>query len=236
MHLPSATFPDEIIVMILRLIFHVICVTPIYAHIYDDKSIIRRFSRIDRRTRDIAQEIYYGENLVVLERLIFPTDKAIATIRVPSIMNGPWIQRLELRLAIETVKESYGWRGEVLHDKAYLDAKPLPAHLLLRPKDSTSGRTTWQSPLTSLKHMKIVPRFNDDAVCGLGNIWHEIPENFAIDLRLRHLEVEPKWRTHMVEVSWNTMVAYRCKCAKEGLSCPKLFPGVITSMVRLREG
>jgi hypothetical protein len=200
---PFTALPEEIKIMVLQHALHVKRVTPLYPHIFGNKSTIWRLSLVSKKIRGLAREIYYGENLVSVERMIMPDVRVdgIPMIRVPSISIGLLIRRLEIRLTVQnnlgrgppSFPDRYHYeRGNAITSEGVLVAQmKRDLGILLRNKKYAFGRrTSWQTGLTALRELVIVLRCKGDALCGMCGIYEQFPKRLAIDLRPERVEVK----------------------------------------------
>jgi hypothetical protein len=201
---PFTALPEELKIMVIQHALHVKRVTPLYAHMFSTKSTIWRLSLVSKKVRGLAREIYYGENLVSVERMIMPAVgwDGIPMIRVPSDSIGPLIRRLEIRLTVQ-INSGHGPPSflDRYHDERGNDAITSEGVLvaqmkrdlgiLLRNKKYAFGRrTSWQTGLTVLRELVIVLRCKGDDLCGMCGIYKQFSKRLAIDLRPQRVEVK----------------------------------------------
>jgi len=230
---PFTALPDELKILVLQHALHVHRVTPMYAHMFRDKSLIRRLTLVSKQVCGIAKEVYYGENLVVIERRLFlpvclhPIKPTPALTKVPSTEIAPWIRRLEMRI---TIRARHWWEhtDDSLRGEGPLDLQMRrDLGVLLRRKDEVSGRTSWQTGLTALRELRVVFSFRGSTACDLNKMFRDLEDRMVIDLRPERVEVK-------VDGTVGEACSCRYRCRGEDVLSEGDLAGVIGGMVRLR--
>ncbi|KAF2824725.1 hypothetical protein CC86DRAFT_383515 [Ophiobolus disseminans] len=237
--------PDEIKITILRYAFNVSRITPMYAHLFGNRSLIRCCARVDKKMYGIAKETYYGDNTLIVQRQYLlgayrndekaPTATAMnSIIRVPNTSVARWVRRLEMRLTIE---ETQKWESDWLGQARYEDLQregPLAIQMqrdlgvLLRPRDDFGYRTVWQENLTALKELRVVFTYKDHAICSFKNLSKDLAKHFAIDLKQERVEVLVETRTSDENMPHECRSLHDYRLAAEHLAC------AIKALVKLR--
>ena len=193
----------------------------------------RRLTLVSKQVCGIAKEVYYGENLVVIERRLFlpvclhPIKPTPALTKVPSTEIAPWIRRLEMRI---TIRARHWWEhtDDSLRGEGPLDLQMRrDLGVLLRSKDEVSGRTSWQTGLTALRELRVVFSFRGSTACDLNKMFRDLEDRMVIDLRPERVEVK-------VDGTVGEACSCRYRCRGEDVLSEGDLAGVIGGMVRLR--
>lgn len=223
--------PNELITLVLQNLPRVHRVSP---RLTESMNLIRSLSLVSKPIRAMAREIYYGENVVTIQRMLLPSQifswhiskydcpRVQPIIRLPSSTISHLIKRLDIFI---TKNMNWSWFPEYYIQDILGPDRDLG--ILLRPHNEGTWRTEWQRNMTALEDLRIVFKVRCNSVKTMIDLFRILPRRVTCDLSPRRLEVEVEL-IHVQSWGWG--------CSYEELgTCEDVVKTGMGKMLKLRK-